>query len=188
MFLGGGDPTWVDQATDFFKNGSNCLFVSPLPGPPHRDDCLVGQSVINKIAPYTYQLKGMSTRIFMTDKSRLNKYKLHMGKIALANRLKALINGNPASDLPEHLFKNLMDTQHLMRIDFLGKGKGLWSLHPPYRTKTFYDNLQIIIANIEHGDLPEQQQGFYDIVDEVCDWTEAREKLKNNRWWKKIWR
>jgi len=38
--------------------------------------------------------------------------------------------------------------------------------------------------------IPRQQMikggGFYDIIDEVCDWAQAREKLKNDRWWKRL--
>ncbi|MDB5136545.1 MAG: hypothetical protein JWP37_3148, partial [Mucilaginibacter sp.] len=73
----------------------------------------------------------------------------------------------------------------LKRIDFLGKGNGLWTLHPPYRTVDFYNRLPEIISNVECNDLHPKQYGFYDIVDEVCDWTEAKDRLRNNRWWKR---
>jgi hypothetical protein len=185
ILLGGGNSAWIVQASNYLKNDPGCLLVSPLPGPPHPDDFLVGQTVVNKISPYTYQLAGMSTRVFMTDKSRLNRYKLRLKNTGLANRFKALMKGNSGSDLPEHLFTDLMDKHHLSRLDFLGEGRGLWSLHPPYRTNTFYDNLQTIITQVEYGELPEKQLGFYDLIDEVCDWSEAREKLKSNRWWKR---
>jgi hypothetical protein len=79
-----------------------------------------------------------------------------------------------------------MLTNHLKRLDFLGKGKGLWSVHPPFRTKSFYDNLENIINRINNDDLPETQYGFYDVVDELCDWKEGWDNLKKNRWWKGI--
>ena len=103
----------------------------------------------------------------------------------MRNQVKAIVEGNSNVDLPEHLLSAYMKKYQLKRIDFLGADNGLWSLHPPYRTKAFYNDLPELIKRIEANDLPAKQQGFYDIVEEVCDWTEAKKKLKNNRWWKK---
>ncbi|HEY9196634.1 MAG TPA: hypothetical protein VIM77_10225 [Mucilaginibacter sp.] len=185
MFLGGLSQTWISEAVQHFEADPSCFIVSPLPGPPATNDTLTGQSVITKVAAYTWQLEGMSTRIFMMDKSRFEKHKLSLAKPSSRNQVKALIQGNANADLPEHLISAYMGSHHLKRIDFLGTGKGLWSLHPPYRTKAFYDNLPHLISRVESNDLPEEQHGFYDIIDLVCDWTEAKERLKQNRWWKK---
>lgn len=185
MFLGGGSETWVDEAVRFMHRHPECLFVSPLPGPPHKNDVLISQNIIQKIAPFTYVLGGMSTRIFMTNKSILCRNPLALEKPGIKNQLKASLQGHPNADLPEHLFTKLMNTRGFSRVDFLGTDKGLWSLHPPYRTQTFYNNLPAIIENIETLNLPDNQYGFYDIVDEFCDWSEARLKLKTNKWWKR---
>jgi len=186
LFLGGGSPDWIKQAIRLFEKLDTCLIVSPLPGPPHPDQILVGQTVLQKIAAFTFELAGMSTRIFMIDKTRFKKNKLLMKKPGIRNQVNAIVEGNPNADLPEHILSEYLVKHQLKRIDFLGSRPGLWSLHPPYRTKTFYEGLQKIIAGIEHGPLPAGQNGFYDIIDEVCDWSEARENLKNNRWWKRI--
>lgn len=185
MFLGGASQTWVTEATQFFEKDDSCFIVSPLPGPPHGDDILINQDIAAKPAPYTWQLKGMSTRIFLIDKSKFKKHKLQLKKPSVRNQLKAFVEGNPNADLPEHLLSAYMYKYQLKRVDFLGIGTGLWSLHPPYRTGLFYDDLPQLIKRIESNDLPEKQHGFYDIIDEVCDWAEAREKLKHNRWWKR---
>jgi hypothetical protein len=184
MFLGGASPIWVAEAIRFFDQDNACFIVSPLPGPPHHDDILLNQPGANKIAPYTWQFKGMSTRIFLIDKTRFKTNKLTLKKPPARNQVKAFAQGNPNADLPEHLLSAYMHKYQLKRMDFLGTGTGLWSLHPPYRTGTFYSELPQLISSIELNHLPEKQQGFYDIIDEVCNWTEAREKLKNNRWWK----
>ncbi|WP_121809527.1 hypothetical protein [Mucilaginibacter kameinonensis] len=186
MFLGGGSQQWIGEAVKLFESDPDCFVASPLPGPPHPADILVGQNVIQKVAPYTWALKGMSTRIFMIDKSRFDADKLVLTQPPLRGQIKAIIEGNPNADLPEHLFSDYLTKHHLKRVDFLGSGKGLWSLHPPYRTEAFYQHLPQLIEKIGQNDLPEKQQGFYDIIDEVCDWSPAREKISGNRWWKRI--
>ncbi|TSJ35976.1 hypothetical protein FO440_23965 [Mucilaginibacter corticis] len=185
MFLGGGSQTWVGEARAFFKKDSSCFIVSPLPGPPHPDDILINQDVKLKLASYTYSLNGMSTRIFMIDKARFRTHKLSLRKPPPRNQAKAIFNGNPNAELPENILSGYISKHQLTRIDFLGSGVGLWSLHPPYRTQTFFDHLPALVRRIESGDLPDAQRGFYDIIDEVCDWSEARSKLKHNRWWKR---
>ncbi|PWK79881.1 hypothetical protein LX99_00341 [Mucilaginibacter oryzae] len=184
MFLGGGSKLWVAEAVQRYGADNNNFVMAPLPGPPRTDDTLTDQQVIKKTAPFTWQLGGMSTRIFLIDKSKFDNHKLILAKPSPRNRLKALIQGHDNADLPEHLIADFIKKHQLKRVDFLGDGDGMWSLHPPYRTENFYEQLPAIIKRIENNDLPENQRGFYDLVDEVCDWTEAREKLKRNRWWK----
>ncbi|MDB5143948.1 MAG: hypothetical protein JWQ66_2661 [Mucilaginibacter sp.] len=184
IFLGGGSQTWVEEAKAVFKKDPRYLVVSPHPGPPHPSGILIDQTIIKEIKPYTYELSGMSTRIFMTDKSIFTDRKLSLKKPALKGQVKAVIQGNHNAELPEILIRDFMQLNDFKRLDFLGQGKGLWSLHPPFRTKSFYDNLGNIIDKINGGDLPSAQYGFYDIVDELCDWKEGWENLKKNRWWK----
>ena len=185
LLLGGGSQKWIREAIDLFEKDPSCFIVSPLPGPPHPDDILLDQTIIEKLSPFTYELKGMSTRIFVMDKFRFKQAKLSLLKPGIRNQLKAYAEGNSNADLPEHLIASYMQLYKLKRIDFLGSNTGLWSLHPPYRSLNFYTRLPEIIERIQRNDLPESQYGFYDIVDEVCDWTEAREKIKKYRWWKK---
>jgi hypothetical protein len=185
MFLGGGSKQWIAEALQYFNTDPACFVMAPLPGPPRADDILVGQQVINKPAPFTWQLEGMSTRIFLMDKSKFKTNKLVLARPSLRNLVKAIVEKHNPADLPEHLIQTFIKTHNLKRIDFLGSGEGMWSLHPPYRTAAFYNQLSEIIKQVENNVLPQKQQGFYDLIDEICDWTDAREKLKNNRWWKK---
>lgn len=182
IFLGGKSKSWIHEAKELFNKHKDLLTASPLPGPPAKNQLLIGQTIISKFndEEYMYQLQGFSTRIFMINKSLLNRYKLRLRKPSLKNQIKALIKQHPCSDLPEHLISNLMEENNLIRIDFLGKSAGLWSLHPPYRNKQFYNQLEQLIKDIENDYLPESQKGFYDIVDEVIDWTDAKQKLTKN--------
>lgn len=185
MFLGGGSQQWIAEAVEYYNTDPTCFVMAPLPGPPRNDDSLQNQQVIQKIAPFTWQLGGMSTRIFLIDKSKFGTSKLVLTKPSFRNQVTAIVKGHVNTGLPEHLIAAFIKNHRLKRIDFLGSGEGMWSLHPPYRTKAFYEQLPEIIKRVETNDLPQKQYGFYDLIDEVCDWTEAREKLKNNRWWKK---
>ena len=178
IFLGGQSNTWIAEATDIFTTNDAVFCVCPLPGPPAHGEKLIGQHILHKFedSAYKFQLNGFSTRIFMIRKSLLYKDKLKLKKPGLKNQLKALISGNANADLPEHFVSDFMKRHQLSRIDFLGRGKGLWSLHPPYRNAFFYENLPSIIKRIEENDLPESQKGFYDIVDELCDWNDVKIK------------
>ncbi|WP_443938105.1 hypothetical protein [Pedobacter sp. MW01-1-1] len=101
------------------------------------------------------------------------------------NQLRAWIVGNPNANLPENLLSTFMKVNNLKRIDSLGKGSGLWSLHPPYRTQGFYNQLTDLINKTENKLLPLSQHGFYDVIDEVIDWTEAREERSTKNWIKR---
>ncbi|MEO7214172.1 hypothetical protein [Mucilaginibacter sp.] len=186
IFLGGGSNTWIAEAVALLQEDATCFTTSPLPGPPHPDDLLIGQSVLKKTAPYTYQFAGMSTRLFLLDRSVFETEKLKTARPALRNQLKAIVQGNANANLPELIISDYMRASNFHRVDFLGTNPGLWSLHPPYRTNGFYEKLPQLIHQIENNQLPDTQQGFYDVVDEVIDWAEAREALQTKRWWKRI--
>lgn len=187
IFLGGRSSNWISDAINLLNTDpENIFIISPLPGPPHPEDILINQPVIKKLSSGCFEISGMSTRLFMIDRSKFSKYKLNLSKPNLRNQIKAVVEGNSNADLPEYLISDYMKIHQLRRIDFLGTGPGLWSLHPPYRTTGFYEKLPEIIRSVEEGKLPDEQAGFYDVIDNVCDWTEARERIKNNRWWKRL--
>jgi len=72
------------------------------------------------------------------------------------------------------MLSRAMAEHGLLRIDFLGAAPGMWSLHPPYRSKLFYDSLPRLIQQVETGDIPEAQRGAYDINDSFIDWSSAQ--------------
>lgn len=186
LFLGGGSKTWVSEAVSMLTTDPTILTVSPLPGPPHPEEKLIGQSAYQHTGHYTFEFEGMSTRIFMLNRAVFKQDKLTLKKPALRSQIKAIVEGNSNADLPEDLIGTYMQKHHLKRVDFLGNEKGLWSIHPPFRNKQFYQDLPKFIGDIEQNKLPESQYGFYDMVDEMCDWSENRAHLKTNRWWKRL--
>ena len=50
------------------------------------------------------------------------------------------------------------------RLDFLGTGAGMWSVHPIDRSEAFYEHLGSLIELLEAEEAPtEQQRGHYDL-------------------------
>ncbi|NJN49735.1 MAG: hypothetical protein HC805_08195 [Alkalinema sp. RL_2_19] len=100
--------------------------------------------------------------------------------------LKAKIEGNPPYCLPEDILTRVMEKQGLLRVEFLGAGNGMWSLHPPYRCQEFYDRLPELIERVEKDNIPDGQRGYHDVNESLIDWSEPRAKLRQNRWWKRL--
>ncbi|HVV55980.1 MAG TPA: hypothetical protein VHC47_11670, partial [Mucilaginibacter sp.] len=187
IFLGGLSQTWVEEALQLLATDPSLLTCSPLPGPPHPDKILIGQNRAVKLNDdYCFEFKVMSTRAFLIDKRFFGKEKIGQKLPSALKMVKARIMGNPPYNLPEELLSDYIKKNGLKRIDFLGRGNGLWTLHPPFRVVGFYERLPEIIKDIEQNNLPPEQYGFYDIVDEVCNWTEAREKISSNSWKTKL--
>jgi hypothetical protein len=188
IFFGGQSKSWYEEAISFLETNKDVLYVSPLPGPPREDEILIDQKC-NPIPEHkhAHKFEYMSTRVFLLDKERLIQHlPLPLNRVSGSQLIKALIKRNPPFDLPENLLSQHMREKNLLRIDFLGKGKGMWTLHPPYKTEAFYTELPKLIEKIENNDIPELQKGFYDINDSMIDWSDARDKIKKNRWWKRL--
>ncbi|RZK39366.1 MAG: hypothetical protein EOO90_18955 [Pedobacter sp.] len=181
LFFGGLSQTWFKEAIELYEKDTEILFINPLAGPPKEDGALIGQSYFNyKNLPYHFGFDSMSTRLFLVDKTRLKEHPLLNIRTKKINELvRALYKGNPLYRLPEEIISALMVKEKIIRVDFMGQNPGLWSLHPPYRTTQFYEDLPDIINRIELNNVPSSQKGFYDIVHEFVDWTEAKVKLKS---------
>jgi hypothetical protein len=88
-----------------------------------------------------------------------------------------MADGNPPYNLPEVIFSQALVKHGLVRIDFLGNDPGMWSIHPPYRSKLFYDLLPSLIQQIETGNIPEGQRGCHDINESMIDESSAKKPL-----------
>lgn len=182
IFFGGMSQTWIKEAIYIFESNNNILFINPLPGPPRKDQKLIGQSRYKKheFKPNYFEFEGMSTRLFLVNRKHFIKNKIaNIITFNWREFSKAIIRKNPPYRLPEEILSDYMLKNCFIRVDFLGNNEGLWSLHPPYRTEQFYVDLPQIIQKIENGTVPNSQRGFYDIVDELVDWTEAKKRIAN---------
>lgn len=188
MFLGGNSKKWIYEAYTKHLDDPLILTTSPLPGPPHHLEILKGQTLIEQLDSFTYLIQGFSTRIFTIDKFFFHNKKLTLSKTSFRNIIKALVRKQAPYELPEKLIAYYIKEHKLKRIDFLGQQPGLWSLHPPYKTDSFLKSIPKIIKSIKEKDLPEAQLGFYDIVDELHNWDDARKQLKANRCFKQFFK
>ncbi|MBR0835676.1 glycosyltransferase family 2 protein [Bradyrhizobium manausense] len=197
MLFGGGSQVWLEEAIGWLKTTPDALFAGPLPGPPRADGALgdlhggfPGLSGVQPperlAAAYpAYRFRTVSTRIFVLDQVRFDASvgALELVRPNLRRRIRAkLFRQSPLTMPAEEIISAAMMRKGLCRIDFLGSGAGLYSLHPPYRTDTFYRELPHLIARIVAGAIPDAQRGDYDVNSSMFDWTEAlRQKTVGRR-------
>jgi hypothetical protein len=189
MLFGGRSDAWLAEAVADQLADARVLVSAPHPGPPAADGRLrsqVARAVPGR--PGTHDFDTMSTRLFLLSRAR---FRATVG--ALRPRrpgpravVKALVERNPAQDLPEHLFTAAMRARGLVRREFLGSAPGLWHLHPPYRNAEFYAKLPDLVARCGRADMPEGQRGDHDVNDALVDWSDARAALRANRWWRRL--
>jgi hypothetical protein len=182
MMYGGGSQTWIAEAIDLLIDRPDVAVCNPLPGPPTatgelRSQTLVPEPMTSSLA---YSADQVSTRILFTDMRRLcdRMTPIPFTSPPLRKWLMAVVDGNPANWSGEHLLSEAMVAHGLTRIDFLGRGSGMWSLHPPYRSPTFYQRLPALIEEVETGRVPEAQRGHHDVHDSMVDWTSARRLIE----------
>ena len=195
LMFGGGSQTWVAEACALLAAHPDVLACNPLPGPPTADGKLRTQSaprfeqgadVALNVGSLAFRFSELSTRLFLLDRralrERLGPLELQ-GPIRLISQVKARLHGNPPYRAAELTITDAMRARGLARVDFLGSGAGMWSLHPPYRSEAFYRELPRLIEQVETGQVPEAQRGDYDVNDSMLDWTDARRRARLRRIW-----
>jgi hypothetical protein len=173
IIFGGGSQTWVSEAVDVLDRRPEVLDCNPLPGPPTADGTLRSQVLErDPVEPAAFRSPALSTRVFLMDLGRLPVLKASRasGKSAWGARL----DGNPTFTTAEITISQAMATRGLIRVDFLGTEPGMWGVHPPWRSATFYRRLPDLIEEIEQGRVPEEQRGRHEVEDCMVDWTDVR--------------
>jgi len=186
MLFGGGSLTWIDEAVAWMAQDRTVLTCNPLPGPPTRDGELRTQQAQRLPTAYpAFRFGSLSTRVCLLDKRRFldGELRIPLLRPGLSKRMQALVNYTPPYLALEDSLSAMMASRGLCRVDFLGQGPGLWTLHPVYRSPSFYRELPRLIERIEAGDVPEGQRGDYNINDSMFDWSEVRSTLT---WQRKV--
>ncbi len=193
MLFGGGSQQWLEEAIDLFDSDPGTLLAGPLPGPPRADGRIFGHG--SSVTPGelpghgpAYRFQHASTRVFVIDQQRLSDKvgTLPLAPPSLIKRAKArLLKNPPIAREAEVILGDVLREHHLFRTDFLGRGPGMWSLHPPFRSAEFYRRLPDLISKVETGDIPEAQRGDYDLNDSMLDWSEQRAANRRGR---RLWR
>jgi hypothetical protein len=177
MLLGGGSRTWVGEAREKLTQDPGILACNPLPGPPTVDGSLRSQSAQRLAAAYpAYRFPSVSTRIFLLDKRPIlsGAWRIPLLLPGFSARVQAFINHTLPCLALEDCLSAMMVTHGLSRIDLLGRPPGLWTLHPVYRSPSFYRELPRLIERIETGNVPDAQRGHHDLNDSMFDWSEIR--------------
>ncbi|NWJ26919.1 polysaccharide biosynthesis glycosyltransferase UppG [Rhizobium sp. RM] len=203
MMFGGGSQSWFDEAIELQKDNPDALCITPFSGPPTvRGDLDITRHVgmpgvknipIPRKLPVrtpTWRFATVSTRLFMIDMERFAKKvtSLELLRPDVKRRIRSVAyNQQPISMPAEEVLSENMMRLGVYRLDFLGEGKGMYSLHPPYRSPEFYAALPSIVERIEKGDIPEEQLGDFDINGSMVDWTSAlAAKTKSKRYAKAL--
>jgi hypothetical protein len=186
MLFGGGSQAWVADALGLMEQHPDVLATSPLPGPPRADGRIRARrgSPLAEVPYPAYRFGYFTSRLFMLDRGRLldRSPALELRRPhRLQHRLKARVLGNPPVALPEDLVSRRMRQRSQARIDLLGSGPGMWSLHPPYRSPEFYARLPELVERVERDDIPDGQRGEYDINDSFFAWGAARRQHRLGR-------
>jgi len=177
MMFGGGSQTWIAEAKALMEARPEVMVCNPLPGPPTPDGRLRSQELTPE--PYTspaFRSTGISSRVAFFDRRR---WLSHLAPLPLLppsifRRWQARLEGNFPFMLPEEILSCSMQRAGFLRIDFLGKTPGMWSIHPKDRNAAFYERLPMLIQSIEQGEIPDGQRGHHDINDSMVDWSSVR--------------
>ena len=196
LLFGGGSPTWVTEAKALLAERPDVLFCSPLSGPPTPDGQIPG-FVQERMARWggifygrepgevpTYSFGDVSSRIFFVDRARLREtvapLPLRRARVrwlpgqggaptTLRARLRSRLKGRPHAVSTEDMLSRAMRDAGLVRLDFLGRQPGMWSLHPVGHNEALFRALPRIVERVESGDLPEAQLGDYNINDSLLE-------------------
>lgn len=180
MLFGGGSPAWTADADAWFARDETLVVCSPLPGPPTRDGSLRGQEgyPFTVVGERAYRFDSLSTRVFLADMDRLVA---RLGSLAgrhiptlrsvVGSTLRRQVNWMPL----EERMSRAMAESGSGRLDLLGSGAGMWSLHPLERTEAFHASLPALLALLEAGDpVTEEQRGHYDLDASMVELAAAR--------------
>jgi hypothetical protein len=167
MLFGGGSDRWVAEAAEILEHRPDVLACNPLPGPPSRDGMLHNQPyVIDPEIAGAYRFHRISTRVFLLDRRRLLDRVVPLPlrpRPRLRSALTAVAGRHPLVLAPEDLISHAMQRAGMVRLDFLGRPPGMWSLHPVVRPEAFFAVLPTLLARVERGEVTDAQRGHYDI-------------------------
>ncbi len=187
LMFGGSSQTWIAEAVALLAEHPEVLTCNPLPGPPTADGSLRREPAPRfEYGSPAYRFATLSTRLFLIDRARLRARSTPLRLLGPARAIssaKARLHGNPPYRAAEMVISEAMAAAGLCRVDFLGAGPGMWSLHPPYRSEEFYRELPRLIERIERGEVPEAQRGDYELNDSMFDWSSARRRRMVRRLW-----
>ena len=174
--MGAADQTWIVEALELLEERPDVLACSPLAGAPTADGRLRSQTLEREPhATLAFRSPELSSRVFLVDTERLaGIVPIRLFRPPPHRRILARLEGRSPWEVLEMALSSAMVTHALARVDFLGSAPGMWTVHPPYRSTPFFEELPKLVDRVESGDVPEGQRGHHDIGDSMVDWSSAR--------------
>jgi hypothetical protein len=78
----------------------------------------------------------------------------------------------------EQHFSFMMEERKLFRVDTLGKNDTniAFSLHPVIKPDQYVQAIPDLLKRIDADDIPDSQRGYYNVCDDLFDFTKFRKK------------
>lgn len=175
IILGGAPRAWISNAIELLNSQPNIFTVKPLSGPPTTDFELK-QRYLKKQGKYKFIFDTLPGRAFLIDKLKLKRFKIPLETIpynlkGVKWRLKN--NFSPSYQRVEELLSQMMQKNGLVRIDYWGENEqdGCFTLHPLIKPNDFVMALPGILARIDSQDIPESQKGYYNVCNDLFDFS-----------------
>lgn len=171
MMFGGMSQTWMAEAVELLAGRPDLLAVKPFPGPPRPDGRLLSQRyrpIPEQHSSRAYRLPNLTYRVFLLDRrtlqERLAPLRREWPPWRPALRTLLVRRRRPHA-IVEQVIDGAMRRKRQYRLDFLGEGCGMWSVHPRERSDRYRRALPAIIRLIEAGEVHETQRGEYDLTE-----------------------
>ena len=187
MMFGGGSQSWMAEARDQLARRPELLACNPLPGPPRADGKLLSQRVSPTPelgASYAYRFPTLSYRVFLLDRRVMAERlaPLHTEwPSPLRSVTSVLRTRRRPHALLEQVIANAMRREGQWRLDFLGVGRGMWSLHPRIRGPRFKRALPELLRLVEAEEVHPRQRGEYDLTEEMLRMAESGGRVAARR-------
>jgi hypothetical protein len=153
--------SWVNEVISAMNNLDHVLMAVPRLCPPVKNNSSL--TSLHEERPTVefenYWLNDwFSTRHFLIDKEKLNKYlPLVQGKVVLELLARKYLNRAFPLD-PEIIFFRTLAPKGVRRL--ILKSEDAWLLHPIDKSENFINILPQLIKQINEGKTPDEQRGY----------------------------
>ena len=163
MIHQGGSKTWIEYGISLLDRHDDVGAVMPRSGPPtHSGIPYQGSEKFEHDPRGFHSFSSFSSRVYLIDVLKFRS--LHPVEplwLGRRDKIRSFFDGRGQALSWESIITKAFRQKSLRRADLLNHDS--WSLHPPSRTKLFYDYLPDIIAAVEAGVYPPEQSGHYDL-------------------------
>lgn len=166
------DYSWIEAGIEYLQKYPDIASILPLSGPPTSGGELLQQS--QEQEPYIrdergfYSFKTFTSRVFLIDIPKFEQLLPLQFDLPLKSRIRDLVYKKSCLRPWEEMVGQVLKKSSYVRVDL--DSARAWTLHPSVRGTQFLEALPRLIQQIEAGQYPPEQAGYYDL--ELDCWTE----------------